>query len=126
MKALRQYFGLGKWPLSQLSCWAGFSPYLHDFLSAHPLNMRLNLTQLYGSSTAVSVVCWGVCKIATIRFQICRDLLILQQLLLRLGDPVSTALPATEHTPFELLDLGCLVPDCKLPLFPQNTGNCWN
>uniref|UniRef100_A0A8C3L405 Nucleoporin 160 n=1 Tax=Chrysolophus pictus TaxID=9089 RepID=A0A8C3L405_CHRPC len=56
--------------------------------SAHPLNMRMNLTQLYGSSTAVSVVCWGVCKIATIRFQICRDLLILQQLLLRLGDPV--------------------------------------
>uniref|UniRef100_A0A669Q9N8 Nucleoporin 160 n=1 Tax=Phasianus colchicus TaxID=9054 RepID=A0A669Q9N8_PHACC len=54
----------------------------------HPLNMRMNLTQLYGSSTAVSVVCWGVCKIATIRFQICRDLLILQQLLLRLGDPV--------------------------------------
>lgn len=126
VKALQQYFGLGKWPLSQLSCWAGFSPYLHDFLSAHPLNMRLNLTQLYGSSTAVSVVCWGVCKIAMIRFQICRDLLILQQLLLRLGDPVSTALPATEHTPFELLDLGCLVPDCKLPLFPQNTGNCWN
>uniref|UniRef100_A0A8C2TN59 Nucleoporin 160 n=1 Tax=Coturnix japonica TaxID=93934 RepID=A0A8C2TN59_COTJA len=55
---------------------------------AHPLNMLLNLTQLYGSSTAISVVCWGVCKIATIRFQICRDLLILQQLLLRLGDPV--------------------------------------
>uniref|UniRef100_A0A8B9EMR6 Nucleoporin 160 n=1 Tax=Anser cygnoides TaxID=8845 RepID=A0A8B9EMR6_ANSCY len=54
----------------------------------HPLNMRMNLTQLYGSGMAVSVVCWGVCKIATIRFLICRDLLILQQLLLRLGDPV--------------------------------------
>uniref|UniRef100_A0A8C3PTL4 Nucleoporin 160 n=1 Tax=Calidris pygmaea TaxID=425635 RepID=A0A8C3PTL4_9CHAR len=55
---------------------------------AHHLNMRLNLTQLYGSGTAVSAVCWGVCKIATIRFLICRDLLILQQLLLRLGDPM--------------------------------------
>ncbi|XP_009323243.1 PREDICTED: nuclear pore complex protein Nup160-like, partial [Pygoscelis adeliae] len=54
----------------------------------HHLNMRMNLTQLYGSGTAVNVVCWGVCKIATIRFLICRDLLILQQLLLRLGDPM--------------------------------------
>uniref|UniRef100_A0A8C3KRP8 Nucleoporin 160 n=1 Tax=Calidris pygmaea TaxID=425635 RepID=A0A8C3KRP8_9CHAR len=69
---------------------------------AHHLNMRLNLTQLYGSGTAVSAVCWGVCKIATIRFLICRDLLILQQLLLRLGDPVSTALAATA----ELFELG--------------------
>ncbi|OPJ74162.1 nuclear pore complex protein Nup160 [Patagioenas fasciata monilis] len=59
-----------------------------DMERAHHLNMRLNLTQLYGSGTAVSVVCWGVCKIATIRFLICRDLLILQQLLLRLGDPM--------------------------------------
>lgn len=67
--------------------------------------MRLNLTQLYGSGTAVSVVCWGVCKIATIRFLICRDLLILQQLLLRLGDPVSMALGATAAL-FELPDLG--------------------
>ena len=67
--------------------------------------MRMNLTQLYGSGTAVNVVCWGVCKIATIRFLICRDLLILQQLLLRLGDPVSTALEATA-TLFELLELG--------------------
>uniref|UniRef100_A0A8B9GAH5 Nucleoporin 160 n=1 Tax=Amazona collaria TaxID=241587 RepID=A0A8B9GAH5_9PSIT len=61
---------------------------------AHHLSMRLNLTQLYGSATAGSVVCWGVCKVATIRFLICRDLLVLQQLLLRLGDPVSTALGA--------------------------------
>uniref|UniRef100_A0A8B9EMS6 Nucleoporin 160 n=1 Tax=Anser cygnoides TaxID=8845 RepID=A0A8B9EMS6_ANSCY len=59
-----------------------------DMERAHPLNMRMNLTQLYGSGMAVSVVCWGVCKIATIRFLICRDLLILQQLLLRLGDPM--------------------------------------
>uniref|UniRef100_A0A8B9GC93 Nucleoporin 160 n=1 Tax=Amazona collaria TaxID=241587 RepID=A0A8B9GC93_9PSIT len=65
-----------------------------DMERAHHLSMRLNLTQLYGSATAGSVVCWGVCKVATIRFLICRDLLVLQQLLLRLGDPVSTALGA--------------------------------
>ncbi|XP_067406756.1 nuclear pore complex protein Nup160 isoform X2 [Emydura macquarii macquarii] len=53
---------------------------------AQPLNVRMNLSQLYGSGTAVNVVCQGVCKIATARFLICRDLLILQQLLLRLGD----------------------------------------
>ncbi|XP_074854250.1 nuclear pore complex protein Nup160 isoform X2 [Carettochelys insculpta] len=53
---------------------------------AQPLNVRMNLSQLYGSGTAVNVVCRGVCKIATIRFLICRDLLILQQLLLRLSD----------------------------------------
>uniref|UniRef100_A0A8C8SMP3 Nucleoporin 160 n=1 Tax=Pelusios castaneus TaxID=367368 RepID=A0A8C8SMP3_9SAUR len=53
---------------------------------AQTLNVRMNLSQLYGSGTAVNVVCRGVCKIATTRFLICRDLLILQQLLLRLGD----------------------------------------
>ncbi|NXU50803.1 NU160 protein, partial [Turnix velox] len=53
----------------------------------HP-NIRLNLTQLYGSGMACSMMCWGVCKIATIRFLICRDLLILQQLLIRLRDPI--------------------------------------
>uniref|UniRef100_A0A8C4JZJ2 Nucleoporin 160 n=1 Tax=Dromaius novaehollandiae TaxID=8790 RepID=A0A8C4JZJ2_DRONO len=73
-----------------------------------PLNVRMNLTQLYGSGTAVNVVCWGVCKIATIRFLICRDLLILQQLLLRLGDPVSIALEAAECTlgALNFLDMG--------------------
>uniref|UniRef100_A0A8C3XK86 Nucleoporin 160 n=1 Tax=Chelydra serpentina TaxID=8475 RepID=A0A8C3XK86_CHESE len=53
---------------------------------AQPHNVRMNLSQLYGSGTAVTVVCRGVCKMATTRFLICRDLLILQQLLLRLGD----------------------------------------
>uniref|UniRef100_A0A452I247 Uncharacterized protein n=1 Tax=Gopherus agassizii TaxID=38772 RepID=A0A452I247_9SAUR len=53
---------------------------------AQPLNVRMNLSQLYGNGTAVTVVCRGVCKMATTRFLICRDLLILQQLLLRLGD----------------------------------------
>ncbi|PKU31882.1 hypothetical protein llap_17814 [Limosa lapponica baueri] len=81
-----------------------------DMERAHHLNMRLNLTQLYGSGTAVSVVCWGVCKIATIRFLICRDLLILQQLLLRLGDPVvgiieshARAVDLMTHNYYELL-----------------------
>ncbi|KAM5246977.1 nuclear pore complex protein Nup160 isoform 1-T1 [Ctenodactylus gundi] len=59
----------------------GFNP-------AQPLSVRVNVSQLYGSSTAVHVVCRGVCKIASTRFLICRDLLILQQLLMRLGDAV--------------------------------------
>ncbi|XP_036283000.1 nuclear pore complex protein Nup160 isoform X1 [Pipistrellus kuhlii] len=59
----------------------GFDP-------AQPLNVRMNLSQLYGSSTAGYIMCRGVHKIATTRFLICRDLLILQQLLMRLGDAV--------------------------------------
>ncbi|KAI5183850.1 nuclear pore complex protein Nup160 isoform X1 [Manis pentadactyla] len=59
----------------------GFNP-------AQPLNIRINLSQLYGGSTAGYLVCRGVCKIASTRFLICRDLLILQQLLMRLGDAV--------------------------------------
>ncbi|XP_040836190.1 nuclear pore complex protein Nup160 [Ochotona curzoniae] len=59
----------------------GFDP-------AQPLNVRMNLSQLYGSNTASYIMCRAVFKIASIRFLICRDLLILQQLLLRLGDSV--------------------------------------
>uniref|UniRef100_A0A8B9YK24 Nucleoporin 160 n=1 Tax=Bos mutus grunniens TaxID=30521 RepID=A0A8B9YK24_BOSMU len=59
----------------------GFNP-------AQPLNIRMNLSQLYGSSTSGHIVCRSVCKIASTRFLICRDLLILQQLLMRLGDAV--------------------------------------
>ncbi|KAM5186257.1 nuclear pore complex protein Nup160 isoform 4-T4 [Callospermophilus lateralis] len=58
------------------------------FNSAQPLNVRMNLSQLYGSSSAGCVVCRGVYRIASTRFLICRDLLILQQLLMRLGDAV--------------------------------------
>uniref|UniRef100_A0A8C5TIX1 Nucleoporin 160 n=1 Tax=Malurus cyaneus samueli TaxID=2593467 RepID=A0A8C5TIX1_9PASS len=57
--------------------------------------LHMSLSQLFGSSTAAHVVCGGVAKICTVRFLLCRDLLILQQLLLRLGDPVSTAPGAT-------------------------------
>ncbi|XP_032138374.1 nuclear pore complex protein Nup160 [Sapajus apella] len=59
----------------------GFNP-------AQPLNIRMNLSQLYGSSTAGYIVCRAVHKIASTRFLICRDLLVLQQLLMRLGDAV--------------------------------------
>uniref|UniRef100_A0A8C5ZNV9 Nucleoporin 160 n=1 Tax=Marmota marmota marmota TaxID=9994 RepID=A0A8C5ZNV9_MARMA len=58
------------------------------FNSAQPLNVRMNLSQLYGSSSAGCIVCRGVYRIASTRFLICRDLLILQQLLMRLGDAV--------------------------------------
>uniref|UniRef100_A0AAR2KR61 Nucleoporin 160 n=1 Tax=Pygocentrus nattereri TaxID=42514 RepID=A0AAR2KR61_PYGNA len=44
------------------------------------------LSQLYGSTVAVSVVCQAVCQVALTRALLCRDLLILQHLYLRLGD----------------------------------------
>uniref|UniRef100_A0A8C7L340 Nucleoporin 160 n=1 Tax=Oncorhynchus kisutch TaxID=8019 RepID=A0A8C7L340_ONCKI len=50
-----------------------------------------NLSQLYGSSVAVAVVCQAVCQMAMTRALFCRDLLILQQLYLRLGDNVSSS-----------------------------------
>ncbi|XP_028287626.1 nuclear pore complex protein Nup160 isoform X2 [Parambassis ranga] len=52
------------------------------------LNMRISLSQLYGSSTAVSVVCQAVCHMAMTRALFCRDLLILQKLYLHFGDNV--------------------------------------
>ncbi|XP_028842114.1 nuclear pore complex protein Nup160 [Denticeps clupeoides] len=52
------------------------------------LSVRISLSQLYGSSVAVSVVCQAVCQVTMTRALFCRDLLILQQLYLRLGDNV--------------------------------------
>ncbi|KAM4618869.1 nuclear pore complex protein Nup160 isoform 2-T2 [Polymixia lowei] len=52
------------------------------------LNVRISLSQLYGSSVAVMVVCQAVCHMAMTRALFCRDLLILQKLYLRLGDNV--------------------------------------
>lgn len=73
------------------TCWAILPPFSSTFyVTAQPLNVRMNLYQLCGSSTAGYIVCRGVYKIASTRFLICRDLLILQQLLTRLGDAVST------------------------------------
>ncbi|XP_011818951.1 PREDICTED: nuclear pore complex protein Nup160 [Colobus angolensis palliatus] len=78
----------------------GFNP-------AQPLNIRMNLSQLYGSSTAGYIVCRGVHKIASTRFLICRDLLILQQLLMRLGDAKESNL---QHlSVLELTDSGALM-----------------
>ncbi|XP_075044180.1 nuclear pore complex protein Nup160 [Mixophyes fleayi] len=57
-----------------------------DIDLGQPLNVQMNLSNLYGSATAASIVCQAVCKISATRFLICRDLLILQQLLLRVGD----------------------------------------
>ncbi|KAL4622892.1 nuclear pore complex protein Nup160 [Arapaima gigas] len=56
--------------------------------AGHPLNVRMSLSQLYGSNISVSVVCQAACQIAMTRAVLCRDLLILEQLYLRLGDNV--------------------------------------
>uniref|UniRef100_A0A8C3AX98 Nucleoporin 160 n=1 Tax=Cyclopterus lumpus TaxID=8103 RepID=A0A8C3AX98_CYCLU len=52
------------------------------------LNLRISLSQLLGSSSAVSVVCQAVCHMTMTRTLFCRDLLILQKLYLRFGDNV--------------------------------------
>ncbi|XP_068452615.1 nuclear pore complex protein Nup160 [Clinocottus analis] len=52
------------------------------------LNLRISLSQLMGSSSAVSVVCQAVCHMTMTRTLFCRDLLILQKLYLRFGDNV--------------------------------------
>lgn len=52
--------------------------------------MRISLSQLYGSSSAVSIVCQAVTHMAMTRALFCRDLLLLQKLYLRLGDNVRT------------------------------------
>ncbi|XP_035012837.1 nuclear pore complex protein Nup160 [Hippoglossus stenolepis] len=52
------------------------------------LTVRLSLSQLYGSSAAISLVCQAVSHMAMTRALFCRDLLILQKLYLRLGDNV--------------------------------------
>uniref|UniRef100_A0A8C1LB86 Nucleoporin 160 n=1 Tax=Cyprinus carpio TaxID=7962 RepID=A0A8C1LB86_CYPCA len=53
--------------------------------------VRISLSQLYGSSVAASLICQAVCQTAMTRTLLCRDLLILQQLYLRIGDNVSGA-----------------------------------
>ncbi|XP_077176981.1 nuclear pore complex protein Nup160 [Paroedura picta] len=73
------------------------------FNIAQSLNVRMHLSQLYGSSTAVNVICHGVYKVSMTRFLICRDLLILQQLLLRLGDAANLGGGQVFHTQQNLL-----------------------
>lgn len=93
VKALCQLLGNArKCPyLGNCSCLCGSCLTWVVFPSAPHLVLRMSLSQLFGSSTAAHVVCGAVAKICTVRFLLCRDLLILQQLLLRLGDPVSAA-----------------------------------
>ncbi|KAJ4918470.1 hypothetical protein JOQ06_002062 [Pogonophryne albipinna] len=57
-------------------------------VTGQPLGVRISLSQLYGSSSAVSIVCQAVCHMTMTRVLFCRDLLILQKLYLRLGDNV--------------------------------------
>lgn len=52
--------------------------------------MRISLSQLYSSSSAMSVICQAVCHMAMTRTLFCRDLLILQKLYLHFGDNVCT------------------------------------
>ncbi|KAM9352421.1 nuclear pore complex protein Nup160 [Symphorus nematophorus] len=52
------------------------------------LDVRIGLSQLYGSSAAVSLVCQAVGHTAMTRALLCRDLLILQKLYLHFGDNV--------------------------------------
>ncbi|ETE72717.1 Nuclear pore complex protein, partial [Ophiophagus hannah] len=74
----------------------GFSP-------VQPINVRMHLSQLYGSSTTVNMVCRCVYKMSMTRLLICRDLLILQQLLLRLGDAILLGGDQLFHTQQNLL-----------------------
>ncbi|XP_056595855.1 nuclear pore complex protein Nup160 isoform X2 [Triplophysa dalaica] len=55
------------------------------------LRVRISLSQLYGSSVASSLICQGVCQTSMTRMLLCRDLLILQQLYLHLGDKIFPA-----------------------------------
>ncbi|XP_043938685.1 nuclear pore complex protein Nup160 [Protopterus annectens] len=64
-----------------------------------PLSVRLNLSHMYGSGLAVSAVCQSVYWIAVTRFQMCRDILVLVQFVLRLGDP---AFPGGSEQLFQL------------------------
>ncbi|NWY07888.1 NU160 protein, partial [Nothoprocta ornata] len=78
-----------------------------DMERAQPLLGRMNLAQLLGSSTAAAVVCSGVARMATTRFLVCRDLLVLQQLLLRLGEPALLAGGQLLPSPQDLLHRTC-------------------
>lgn len=118
VKALHQLLGdTRKCPyLGNFPCLCGSCLTWLVFPAAPHLALRMTLSQLFGSSTAAHVVCGGVAKICTVRFLLCRDLLILQQLLLRLGDPVSTAPGAPGAWE-------CWWCRAELCLFPQG---CWN
>uniref|UniRef100_A0A8C5QNX6 Nucleoporin 160 n=1 Tax=Leptobrachium leishanense TaxID=445787 RepID=A0A8C5QNX6_9ANUR len=66
---------------------------------AQPMTTSMNLSSLYGSTTAASLVSQAVGKISMSRFLMCRDLLILEYLLLRTSDVdiVGGELPHHSH-----------------------------
>ncbi|XP_046890933.1 nuclear pore complex protein Nup160 [Hypomesus transpacificus] len=94
------------------------------------LNVRISLSQLYGSSVMVSVVCQALSHTAMTRALCCRDLLLLQHLYLRLDDNVFLAggaqllqlqqdlIPRTSHllSSYLLLQHTCQSLACALPL----------
>uniref|UniRef100_A0AAY4BWC0 Nucleoporin 160 n=1 Tax=Denticeps clupeoides TaxID=299321 RepID=A0AAY4BWC0_9TELE len=83
------------------------------------LSVRISLSQLYGSSVAVSVVCQAVCQVTMTRALFCRDLLILQQLYLRLGDNVNFN---THHADANLQHLSVLELSDSPAMAPSQTG----
>lgn len=76
--SIKAFFNIDVWTLPLIITVAGQS-----------LRVRISLSQLYGSSVAASLICQAVCQTAMTRTLLCRDLLILQQLYLRIGDNVS-------------------------------------
>lgn len=71
----------------RVALWSLWRAPAHRCLHAG-LNARIQLSQLYGSSGAVALVCQAVGHISMTRALFCRDLLILQKLYLRFGDNV--------------------------------------
>ncbi|KAI4883556.1 hypothetical protein NFI96_023353 [Prochilodus magdalenae] len=96
--------------------------------SGQSLSVRISLSQLYGSSAAVSVMCQAVCQMALTRALMCRDLLILQHLYLRLGDNVSAQDSCVTVTQVWFkclcvsLSVSVLNPQTVVELFYQNVG----
>uniref|UniRef100_A0A4W4DVH5 Nucleoporin 160 n=1 Tax=Electrophorus electricus TaxID=8005 RepID=A0A4W4DVH5_ELEEL len=92
------------------------------------LSVRMSLSQLYGSSVSVSVVCQALCQTAMSRALLCRDILILQHLYLRLGDNVSVCVYINlQHlSVLKLSDspavLPMLNPQTVVELFYQNVA----
>ncbi|XP_048463199.1 nuclear pore complex protein Nup160 isoform X2 [Rhincodon typus] len=60
-----------------------------DTGDVQPPHIRMNITQFFGSNVAINIVCQAVYHMSVTRFLICRDLLILEQLMLHLGDSMN-------------------------------------
>lgn len=88
-------------------------------LAGQSLNVRISLSQLYGSSMAVSVVCQAVCHMAMTRALFCRDLLILQKLYLRFGDNVCVRAHTHTHSSY------CAVSDRNTKIRKSFLSSTW-